>query len=156
MASQVGTKGARMTQPPGAPPEQWVQRRDHVSRVVIDRIDNLAAEMKRFVTWERLSVILGVSAVVIVGAAWVVTLMAAQSALGAAQEARVEMVQTRAAIAEDVRQVRAESAAAAIQVRSETADRLNRFENKLDAVLGVVVEGKPRSEAARELKETEK
>lgn len=144
-----------MSQPPGAPPEQWQPRRDHLSRAVIDRIDNLASEMKRFVTWERLSVILGVAAVVIVGAAWVVTLMAAQSALGAAQEARVEMVQTRAAVAEDVRQVRAEASAAALQVRTETADRLNRFENKLDAVLGVIVEGKPRREAARELKEQE-
>ncbi len=145
-----------MSQPPGAPPEQWLPRKDHLSRAVIDRIDLLAAEMKRFVTWERLSVILGVAAVVIVGAAWAVTLMAAQSALGAAQEARVEMVQTRVAIAEDVRQVRAEASASALQVRAETADRLNRFENKLDAVLGVVVEGKPRSEAARELKEQEK
>lgn len=127
-----------MSQPPGAPPEKWEQRKDHVSRKVIERMDRLAASLEKFVTWERLSFILGAAAVVIVGAAWGVTTMAASTALAEARDARQEaaqaVTQTRAVIAEDVR-----------QVRQETSTKIERIEAKTDAIYKLLVEQKPRA-----------
>lgn len=125
-------------QRPGAPKEEWVPRADIVSRKVIERMDALA---KSVVTWERLVLILGAAAVAIVGAAWVVTMMASTSAAAAARNAGEEVTATRTQMAEDVR-----------QVRSDVTGRVQLIEAKVDAVYGLLIERRSRAEVRAEVK----
>lgn len=85
--------------------------------------------IQQAVTWPKLVAILGGFAGTVIAAAWILV----------------------SATADDVRQLRADSAAQMTQVRTDTAERLNRFEAKQDAVLQVVVKGATRNEAQREL-----
>lgn len=92
-------------QPPGVPPQQWLPRTDAGARKLIDRIDDLAdkldvvdqkvgfveARASGWVTWERLTLLLGTAAAVIIGGAWTAAKASAE-AKAKELEARFELV----------------------------------------------------------------
>lgn len=125
-----------MAQPQNATPDQWVRRKS--DSAITDLSRELRAELAAVRgevhgIWPKLIAILGTTAVVVISAAWLLV-------SGASRQS-----------ADDVRQVRTDVGAQVMQVRTETAERLNRFEAKQDAILGVIVDGIPRAEAKRDL-----
>lgn len=131
--------------------DSWVPRTDAGARKLIDRVDAIASKLdariqatdedladlrksinRRFkhkVGWFGI-----ISLLTLVGAAVI------GFAVSSANATRREMMEARQQLADDVRQVRA-----------ETAARLNTFEAKQDAMLQVTVEGKSRRDALKEL-----
>jgi hypothetical protein len=139
-----------MAQPNGAPPEQWERRKDY--GVIVERIEAIGARLD--------GRILATDADILdlrksvnrrlkhkVGWAGLITLLCTVGgavvafSVNAANSTRREMAEARKHLAADV-----------LQVRTESADRLNRFESKLDAIKDVVVEGKARREALEDFR----
>jgi cytoskeletal protein RodZ len=89
------------------------RRRDVNTRKVIEVLsekfdEKLEEKLKGVVMWERLSVILGVSAVVIVSAAWVVTTMASSRAEASATSAKADVATLRKDSGDAIQLVREE------------------------------------------------
>ncbi len=101
-----------MIPPADAPPDHPDRRKDVNTRKVIEVLTaKMDEKVKSVVTWEKLIFILGVAAVVIIGAAWTVTTLASGRAEAAAQSAKA-----------DVKELRQDSGNAIQLVREELKD----------------------------------
>jgi hypothetical protein len=134
------------------PPSEWKERKDFDTRKIIEHVDTWAKKLDGRIQSTDADVLdlrrsinrrfkhkVGYPGLIALLVA-VGTAVAAFS-VNAANTARKELSEARSQLAAD-----------ALQVRTETADRLNRFGAALDAVKDVVVEGKARREAQEEFK----
>lgn len=121
-----------MSQPDGAPPKKWIERVDGTTALNMMRLDmETLAEKTATKNW--VYGLLGGCAALIVGAAWLVSSKAAGEAKDVAAE-------VRKTAADDVRQIRA-----------ETAAKVERIETKVDGIYKLLVEGKSRSAVRQEV-----
>lgn len=133
-----------MSQPTGAPPEQWEERKDRVSRKIIERIEQVGERldgrikatdadildlrksvnrrMKTKVSYFALISLLGGGGATILGVA-----------VSTTNQARKELMEARKSFADDVRQVRAEQAA------------------KIEGIYNYIIEGKSKAAVREEV-----
>lgn len=150
-----------MAQPPNAPPEQWERRSDAVTRKLFDHVDSLAprvdavrkeldqvkkdvqgvgvevallqGKVDQVVTWPKLVFILAAVAGSVITLAWLIV-----SSNATRGEASLASAQRQ--MADDVR-----------QIRSESAMRFDKLDAKQEAQLRMTLDGKTRQQAKKEL-----
>lgn len=128
-------------QRPGAPPEEWEERRDDSTRVVISHIDKLERDLemklKGYVRWETL-------------AGGIVALLALVWALVTASMSPTKeaMSAARAEARERVQELKTDTASQLERM----GDKLERVDAKLDAMVGVTLEGQSRGAAKAQLR----
>lgn len=132
-----------MSQPPGAPPGQWKERKDVVSRAVIEHLDAARADiveameaklderLRSHVTWQGLAgSFVGLLGLV---ATLVFSLVAPvkESAAATRQEAR----ESRKDLAEEVK-----------EFKRDSANKLDKIDARVEGMWQAGFEGKPKAE----------
>lgn len=141
-----------MSQPDGAPPEQWERREDRVTRKLVDEIEGLKEivsefdtelekKMKGFVTWQGLAG----SVVALVGLIFLVVAALMTPVKESAAQTRIEMKEARKDLADEVR-----------GFKQEAGSKIEKIDSRVEALYRVTVEGKPRGPVKEEVNRRER
>ncbi len=135
-----------MSQPPGAPPEDWERRKDRVTRKLIEDMDgikqmvasfdeHLEAKTKSFVSWQGLAG----SVVALVGLIFLVVGALMTPVKESAAQTRIEMKEARKDLADEVK-----------DLKQDVSRKVEKIDARVEAVYRVTVEGKPRGPVKEE------